>query len=77
MPVKNNATKLHNKMTERKQMPALDLCEAAGAPAHRHRPPPVIHPASLLAQSAARRLLVALAATGALWLGVVWAISGQ
>ena len=54
-----------------------DLCEAAGAPAHRHRPPPVIQPASLLAQSAARRLLVAAAATGLLWLGVMWALSSQ
>jgi len=64
-------------MTDPKPIAAQDLCEAAGAPAHRHRPPPVIHPASLLAQSAARRMLVAAAAVGVLWLGVVWAIGGQ
>ena len=61
-------------MTDPKPVPPPDLCEAAGAPAHRHRPPPAIHPSSLLAQSAARRLLVAAAATGVLWLGVLWAI---
>ena len=58
-------------------MPTQDLCEAAGASAHRHLPPPVVHPASLFAQSAARRVLVAASAAGLLWLGVFWAIGGQ
>lgn len=37
--------------------------------------PPAVKPASLLAQSAATRVLGALLAIGALWLSVVWAIS--
>ena len=58
-------------------MPTKDLCEATGAPAHRHRPAPVVHPTSLLAQSAVRRMLAAALAVAVLWAGVAWALSGQ
>lgn len=58
-------------------MPTQDLCEAAGTSAHRHLSPPVIHPASLFAQSAGRRIFVAVIAASVLWLGVFWAIGGN